>query len=79
MVILRNNIYYHIDDFVPINNAIDFILNQKDINITDDRGWTMLHWSCDRKDGLPLVELLLYLGIDKDRKNNANQTALEIA
>jgi hypothetical protein len=61
----------------PIDDAIDFILNQTDINISDEYGNTLVHKSCWRKDGLPLVELLLYLGIDKDRKGYRNMTALE--
>ncbi len=74
MTELRNNIY---DNNPPINQVIDFILSQKDMNIVDSQhGMTMLHWSSYRKDGLPLVELLLYLGIDKDRKDKGNKTAL---
>ncbi len=74
MVHLYNNI-----QSAPINNAIDFILNQKYIDISDKDESTMLHHSCGRKDGLPLVELLLYLGIDKDRKNLYNYAALNCA
>jgi hypothetical protein len=64
----------------PMDEAIDFILNQKDINISEeDVGHTMLHCSCWRNDGLPLVELLLYLGIDKDKKDNEDLVALDFA
>jgi hypothetical protein len=73
---IRKNIY---ENSPPIINAIDFILSQKDINICDEHGDTMLHWSCCRKDGRPLVELLLYLGIDKDRKDKRSITALSFA
>ncbi len=62
-----------------IERAIDFILSQKDVNISSDFGDTMLHYSCLREDGLPLVELLLCLGIDKGKKNNRNATAQDIA
>ncbi len=74
MTDIRKNVYA-----APINNAIDFILSQKDVNIIDEHEMTMLHWSCCRKDGLPVVEILLYLGIDKDRENSMNRTSLEIA
>ncbi len=73
---IQKNIY---DSNPPICNAIDFVLNQKDIQICDEHGQTMLHWSCMRKDGLPLVELLLCLGIDKERKSKVGQTAFNFA
>jgi ankyrin repeat protein len=63
----------------PIDSAIAFILSQKDINITDIYGRTMLHCACYRKDGLPLVELLLYLGIDREKKTKKGYTALGFA
>ncbi len=64
---------------VPVEKAIEFILNQKDINISDVGGKTLLHWSVCRDDGIPLVELLLYLGIDKERENVEKQTASFVA
>ncbi len=69
-------------DFIqnaPVEGAIEFMLSQNDINISGYLGITMLHLSCARKDGLPLVELLLYLGADRDRKDIHNRTALDHA
>ncbi len=63
----------------PLDEAIEFIINQKDMNICNEEGYTMLHCSCTRIDGLPLVELLLYLGIDKERKDNYHRTASNVA
>ncbi len=54
---------------VGIHVAILEIMGQRDINLSDENGMTMLHCSCSRKDGLPLVELLLYLGIDKEKED----------
>ncbi len=59
----------------PINDAINFIINQKDINIIDDYQQSMLHHSCFRKDGFPLVELLLFLGINIEMRDSMNYTA----
>ena len=74
MTDLFNNFYK-----APINKSIIFILSQKDINITDNYGENLLHYSCYRKDGIPLVELLLFLEIKIDRKNNDNRTAMDLA
>ncbi len=62
----------------PIEKAIDAILRHNYmINSIDEYGMTMLHHASLRYDGLPLVELLLYLGIDKEIENKWNQTALD--
>ncbi len=59
----------------PINEAINFIIDQKDINIIDEYHQSMLHQSFFRKDGFPLVELLLFWGINTEMRDSMNYTA----
>ncbi len=70
MIDLNNNIRN-----APMNDAIQFIINQKNVNMIDNYEQSMLHHSCLRKDGFPLVELLLFLGINKELRDRMNSTA----
>ena len=66
--------------FDPLDKAANTILTAvSDVNCVDEYQQTLLHAAACRKDGRPLVQMLLLLGADRNRKEKWGNTPLPYA
>ncbi len=65
----------------PLDKAakITILTAVSDVNCVDEWEQTLLHAAACRKDGRPLVQMLLILGADRNRKAKWNNTPLQNA
>lgn len=81
---VQDNINDKINQYKKIQNEIlnyikDLILNNNDnINATNDKGNTILHWACTY-DLLDVAEYLIDIGTDVNKHNKNGYTPLHLA
>jgi len=58
---------------------IRFFLDRRNVNQTDDRGWTPLHYAAEHNPNVEVMRFLIAQGADVKVRNNEGWTPLDIA